>query len=59
MPGPTNITEPYVPLGPDLGDDGVVGTCEFPGETETEIEEEVTQEYCEENGGGFTQNETP
>ncbi len=58
LPGPTKITETYIPQGPDLGGSGPgVGICEFEGVDEVVVEEEVPQDYCEENGGTFTPNE--
>lgn len=57
LPGPIDLNEKYIPTGPDIGGSGSdVGICEFFDTFETEIEEDVTQEYCDENGGGWTQN---
>jgi hypothetical protein len=58
LPGSMNLDEKYIPQGPDLGGGGGIdGVCEFDGETEVTVEEDVAQDYCEENGGTFTPNE--
>jgi hypothetical protein len=57
LPGPTT-TEPYTPSGPDLGDAGeILGSCEFDDGMEITVDDDVTEEYCNDNGGSWTQNE--